>query len=265
MNQLEEKLSALGLSSQESRVYLSLLRGGRMTGYQIAKDLGISRSGVYNVLQSLYRRGAAYLLPGETNVYEAADPEGFIGELEQRFSAAAGSLKNDLRSFKGAGDRELFFNIRGKGPMLEKVRGIIDGSKSEILINTDIPVAEFEPSLSAACARGVRVIMFSFFPQDLGELPIIFYQAPANPEPGHQVCAGDSRLMLTADMERCILGGLSRGEFAATFSANPLLTSVIAEHIHIDIYLLGLRRKQGIREIPEELMLQSLLEKENRL
>jgi hypothetical protein len=60
-------------------------------------------------------------------------------------------------------------------------------------------------------------------------------------------------------------GGLSRGEFAATFSANPLLTSVIAEHIHIDIYLLGLRRKQGIREIPEELMLQSLLEKENRL
>jgi hypothetical protein len=37
--------------------------------------------------------------------------------------------------------------------------------------------------------------------------------------------------MLTADMERCILGGLSRGEFAATFSANPLLTSVIAEHI----------------------------------
>jgi sugar-specific transcriptional regulator TrmB len=64
MNQLEEKLSALGLSSQESRVYLSLLRGGRMTGYQIAKDLGISRSGVYNVLQSLYRRCAAYLLPG---------------------------------------------------------------------------------------------------------------------------------------------------------------------------------------------------------
>jgi sugar-specific transcriptional regulator TrmB len=265
MNQLEEKLSALGLSSQESRVYLSLLRGGRMTGYQIAKDLGISRSGVYNVLQSLYRRGAAYLLPGETNVYEAADPEGFIGELEQRFSAAAGSLKNDLRSFKGAGDRELFFNIRGKGPMLEKVRGIIDGSKSEILINTDIPVAEFEPSLSAACARGVRVIMFSFFPQDLGELPIIFYQAPANPEPGHQVCAGGFQTHVDGGY-----GALySRRPFPRRvrrhLQRQPLLTSVIAEHIHIDIYLLGLRRKQGIREIPEELMLQSLLEKENRL
>ncbi|AHC13555.1 TrmB family transcriptional regulator [Salinispira pacifica] len=263
MTQLYEQLEILGLSRTEAQVYLSLLRGGQMTGYQIAKDLGISRSGVYNVLQSLYKQGAVYLIPGESREYTAKSPKEFIGELKDRYTGTADRLSMELESLTGDADSEQFFNIRGTPQVLRKARSIISRTGTEILINTDIPVAEFNPELREACARGVQVTMFSFYPQDPGDLPIRFFNAARNPEPGHSYCDGSSRLMLTSDMERCLLGGRSQGDFTATFSQNPLLTSVIAEHIHLDIYLLGLRRSYGLDNIPEKLLVNSIMESQS--
>ncbi len=265
MDDIIRQMQVLGFSPQEAKVYLSLLRGGRRTGYQIAKDLGLNRSGVYGTLQALYNRGAVYLVPGETREYQARDPEDLIGEIRKTFDAAAEDASQRLKSFSGAAENELFFNIRGKDQLMIKIRELIADSSREILINSDIPVAEFEPELSLACRRGVKVIMFSFYPQDVGDIPITFIQAGTRPDAANPRCGGNSRIMLTADMKRCILGGLSQGDFTATFSSNPLLISVIAEHIHIDSYLLSMRTQAGMDRIPNKMLMGTLLEKENEV
>ena len=48
-----EQLILFGLSRQEAAIYLCLLQNEELTGYEVAKLTGISRSNVYNGLASL--------------------------------------------------------------------------------------------------------------------------------------------------------------------------------------------------------------------
>ena len=56
-----EQLTLFGLSRQEAAIYLCLLKNEELTGYEVAKLTGISRSNVYNGLASLVEHGAAYV------------------------------------------------------------------------------------------------------------------------------------------------------------------------------------------------------------
>lgn len=84
---LAEKLMKFGLTRQEASIYLCLLRNKELSGYEVSKLTGISRSNVYSALAGLVEEGAAYLLEGETNKYTAVCVVDFcknrIRELEQ--------------------------------------------------------------------------------------------------------------------------------------------------------------------------------------
>ena len=55
-NQYVEYLLHFGLTRQEALIYVELLVKGKQTGYEIAKETGISRSNVYSVLAALDRK-----------------------------------------------------------------------------------------------------------------------------------------------------------------------------------------------------------------
>ena len=50
-------LSKIGLTDAESKVYLTLLQQGNLSGYETSKLAGISRSKVYNILENLTQKG----------------------------------------------------------------------------------------------------------------------------------------------------------------------------------------------------------------
>ena len=56
-----ERLMEFGLTRQEAGIYECLLEEGKITGYEAAKILGISRSNAYNSLASMTEKGASYL------------------------------------------------------------------------------------------------------------------------------------------------------------------------------------------------------------
>ena len=56
-----EDLTEYGLTRQEATIYACLLCQGSMTGYEIAKDTGISKSNVYTAVKELVQKGAAVL------------------------------------------------------------------------------------------------------------------------------------------------------------------------------------------------------------
>ncbi len=55
-----EYLSEFGLTRQEAVIYQNLSKNGMQTGYEVAKQTGISRSNAYNALAGLVEKGAAY-------------------------------------------------------------------------------------------------------------------------------------------------------------------------------------------------------------
>ena len=79
-----EYLMHFGLSRQEALIYRKLLEGGKKTGYEIARDTGISRSNAYASLAAMVEKGAAYLVEGDAKRYIPIVPQEFCGNRIRR-------------------------------------------------------------------------------------------------------------------------------------------------------------------------------------
>ncbi len=70
-----EILTEYGLTSNEAKIYLSLLELGMTTVTEIAKDSKLHRTNVYDSLKKLVIKGlVTYIKKDNTTYYEAADP-----------------------------------------------------------------------------------------------------------------------------------------------------------------------------------------------
>ena len=83
-----DSLCSFGLTRIEATIYITLLSHGSMTGYEIAKETGISRSNVYNSLATLVEKGAAYTMQEEASKFVPVQVETFLHntlkELEKK-------------------------------------------------------------------------------------------------------------------------------------------------------------------------------------
>ena len=83
-----DSLCSFGLTRIEASIYITLLSHGSMTGYEIAKETGISRSNVYNSLATLVEKGAAYTMQEEASKFVPVKVETFLHntlkELEKK-------------------------------------------------------------------------------------------------------------------------------------------------------------------------------------
>lgn len=78
-------LSSIGLSDNESRVYLALLSLGSATVLKIARASGIKRTTVYSVIDSLIHKGLVYKeVKGFKNFYTSEDPHVLERLLDER-------------------------------------------------------------------------------------------------------------------------------------------------------------------------------------
>ncbi len=71
-------LHKLGLSPIEANVFIILCKHGSLTGYEVAKLTGISRSNVYSALYSLLDKGKCFASEGETTKYIAISKDELI-------------------------------------------------------------------------------------------------------------------------------------------------------------------------------------------
>lgn len=76
-NTILDRLILFGLTRQEATIYFCLHQNGELTGYEVAKQTGISRSNVYSALCGLADKGAAYLVEGNSSKYTAVPVEEF--------------------------------------------------------------------------------------------------------------------------------------------------------------------------------------------
>ncbi|MBU2561157.1 MAG: helix-turn-helix domain-containing protein [Nanoarchaeota archaeon] len=98
---MEPELEALGLSRNESRIYLFLLNKGTSTTGPIIKETGIANSRVYDSLNSLVAKGlVTYNVQKDGKHFTAADPSKFI-ELEQERAKRLKSLVPQLQALRG--------------------------------------------------------------------------------------------------------------------------------------------------------------------
>jgi sugar-specific transcriptional regulator TrmB len=82
---IEENLRALGLTENETKVYLTLVKLGKSTASKIRQETGISNSQVYVAIDSLINKGTImYEKKPSGKTYSALNPEVLLELLEDR-------------------------------------------------------------------------------------------------------------------------------------------------------------------------------------
>jgi sugar-specific transcriptional regulator TrmB len=75
------ELTRLGLTSYEAKAYVALLGRGSFAAAEVARQAGLPRQRIYDVLASLVERGLATARPGRVVKYAAVAPEQALGRL----------------------------------------------------------------------------------------------------------------------------------------------------------------------------------------
>ena len=78
---LLEELAQIGLTLNESKVYLALLEGEQFSAAELAKNSKVNRTKIYFVLGSLIKRGFCEELPGKFRTFRANDPRKAMNKL----------------------------------------------------------------------------------------------------------------------------------------------------------------------------------------
>ncbi|MGI8928671.1 MAG: TrmB family transcriptional regulator [Candidatus Limnocylindrales bacterium] len=151
--ELVAQLTRLGLTSYEAKAYLTLIRRDSFTAAQVARQSGLPRQRIYDVLGSLVQKGLAVARPGTVVKYAATTPEVAIDllltshrdELSRMERDARGMVK-DLKPAFEAGQAhtdplEYIEVLRDRRAINERFAELQSAVKKEILVFTKPPYA----------------------------------------------------------------------------------------------------------------------------
>lgn len=256
MNDHEElirRFKKVGLSTNEAKAYIALIKESPVTGYQLARNCGIVRSMIYEVLGKLMDKGGVTVIKGRSDLYSPLAPEEFLSRLEREYKESAEFIKLELNKDFTSNFGDYFFNIQGRENMVGKALEMIMEAKEEIFIS--LGNAEFKdeiaPELRKAGKRGVRIVIFTFMKLETEVGEVYSFGIPA--QAARDIFHND-RVIIAVDRKEVLIGQSSNiSDTKTIWTKNDLLTSVAVEHIKHDITLLRLRHQIGNQEFARAL------------
>lgn len=128
-------LKMFGFTEYESKVYISLLKNGKASGYEISKNSSVPRSKVYNILEILIKKGCVVQTKNTNPIYYEATPIGeFVESIGHKYSNALKSIEDELNEYDRKIDMDSMWHIEGYDNTFNKCRHIIKNTKSELYI-----------------------------------------------------------------------------------------------------------------------------------
>lgn len=194
-NQLIENLMCFGLTRQEATVYLCLAQNGEVTGYEAAKQTGISRSNAYNALAGLVDKGAAYTTEGTAVRYHVVGAEEFCSNKIRSLEEMKLQLKEYMPKPKE--EAEGYLTISGDMHIRDKIKNMIAQSGQRIYLSmTENCIHMFEKEIRGAIAEGKKVVILTDSPVEISGA--IIYQTE---DKGRQIgVITDSTNVLTGEL-----------------------------------------------------------------
>lgn len=200
MGVLADKLAQFGLTRQEATIYLCLLRNKDLSGYEVSKLTGISRSNVYSALASLVEEGAAYLLEGETNKYTAVAVEDFCGNRIRRLTELKEELVAQVPQIEYSS--EGYITISSHRHIVDKIYNMLEHVEYRVYLSMPTEYLEqFRWHLEQLTAEGKKVVLLV---SDLPDVEIegsIIYQTDKR----------DRQLRLIVDSSYVLTGEMTGG------------------------------------------------------
>ena len=162
-----ERLEDLGLTMNEARAYVSLVKLGKSTARAIHEDSDIPRSKVYETLADLEDKGYVKTLLGTKPVmFTPSSVEAVLGDLEEKAHNSAETARRMLKSLensRGKDAEEFAWAITGREKIIMGMRSAIERAEKYIYAASGTPdmLGPLRVPLGAAKKRGVQVILYT--------------------------------------------------------------------------------------------------------
>ena len=229
--ELIEGLTHFNLTKQEATLYVLLLKEGYLTGYEAAKQTGISRSNTYTALAGLVDKGAAYVLEeGKVTRYTPVPPEEFCSNKIDRLKEIKDKVLNQLPALKN--DAEGYITIKGELEIINKLRNTVRQAEARIYVSANRRVMELlRKELMDALARGLKVVIIS---DEKFTLP-------------EAICYGTNKqteqIRLIADSQTVVTGDLEDEENSTClYSCKRNLVDLFKEALQNEIKLIQIQK-----------------------
>jgi sugar-specific transcriptional regulator TrmB len=136
-----------------------------MSGYEVSKLTGISRSNVYGALAGLVDEGAAYLLEGNPNKYTAVPVDVFCDNRIRRLDGIKAQLVSKIPHISKECDG--YITISSHRHIMDKIYNMLNHVEYRIYMS--IPkqyVGNFRPELEKLVSENKKVVLLINEPLD---------------------------------------------------------------------------------------------------
>ena len=248
MEDLIEKLKALGLSGNEAKVYVALIKKYPQTGYEIGKMANIQQARAYDALKSLEAK--QIVLPSNTKPveYTPIKPKELTKRYKRKFNTTLDYLEKHLPSIKEK-TLEPILPVSGNANVHEKITELIQTAKKEIfLLISSADYKYFEQYILDAYNRGVEVKISGYdnFSPTFGRT---FIQTPMSVLDNKN---NSKIILLVVDNSEGLFGALkpnpNTGDIELIWSQNSDIVYLIKSYITHSMYLTDIEEK-----FPEQL------------
>ena len=203
-----EYVMNFGLTRQEAGIYQCLLSEGKTTGYEVAKQTGISRSNAYNSLASMTEKGAAYLVEeGGTKKYVPVSLEEFCKNYIRKLEDSKKWLLKHAPSVKD--QAEGYITIEGRRHILDKIKNLLAKVESRAYIScTSNFLLLLVEELDNLEKTGKKLVIVTDQPVKFGKAKV-YVGEPRNTQIG---LITDSKYVMTGEygegsMNTCLYSG----------------------------------------------------------
>lgn len=205
-----QELVAMGFTALEADIYGFLLRESPATGYRVAQALGKPAANVYQALESLQAKGAAVTDDGGgSRRCRAVPADELLDRLAREFQRNQEKVREEAARISVRPDDSRIYQLSSVDQVLERGRAMLGRAEKVILVDGfPEPLAQLEDELTAAAARGLRVMMKAYAPTTIPGAEVVL-----EPErervlrrwPGQwiSVVADGSELLMAMLCQRC--------------------------------------------------------------
>lgn len=122
-----KELIEAGLTKNQAKVYLEVLKTPGQTGGGIAKKVSIDRSFVYNILDSLTDKGfVSYVIKEKNRLYYPTDPDNLLKEIDEKQKKISKVVEELKLLKKGTEQKRSVKVYEGKAGLKAYIRDFLD-------------------------------------------------------------------------------------------------------------------------------------------
>lgn len=162
---LIEKLQELGLTKREAEVYLTIWTKNGATVKELLDSLDVHQPQLYNIIQSLIRKGFVKASAGRPRIYTATDIVSLIDVHKMKLDLLKETLKEELMKIRNRAEEEgpYISIVRSFEGVMSSVIETINSAETEI--RAEIPYnvyKEIKPYLLSALQKGVNLYLLVY-------------------------------------------------------------------------------------------------------